>query len=716
MAASNVQFYENQKRLQDIITNCEQQRVNLDLQLKKVFQTDQNSVKLKAAKLHTYWKKVCEDEQKAKQRNEMILREFQRIDSHMAELEARTRRMAQVKKQYEDDISRKYPKWNDLVNGTCSNENGNTEGKAYGKMSNEQHQHLKENKQSPANVHKSTMHTSVNETTVNDSNSHNSDYMRSTHISEEIISKEKSLPATPSSKKDTAFHNLVANTSPKRAAYISEDVESDKWVKTPTPSSKKESLSDDHSSNYMSLKKESNNTISSHTSIKKVTQAAEELISHEPIKPIKQPQEQIEEPMKFEHKERKEPFKFTEHQDDSDVVSDFMSGSDLPMALSLGNTQISTQVTSPAVSNSSKKDSFIKSELTVSGLVYLINFIESDMKDAFSLEGYYRSSRPDTGHKNDIIRKANAEEDLIRVDANLVSMVVLEQISLIVRNLNQKCLLPKHLLQGDISNLTLNAIRENLTTETRKLWEVLFSHFSNLVKMVAIEPNELSAIFTPCLVPDESLQEKAHQFMCQLLGDVKSSTNQLAASNQFNSSLSPMPTLEGSNSFMEDGRVPPLKFGSLLDRPFSDDESTYINSSLPRDNIPLNETEAYKSLISTNQSMLVRQQSSTQDDTTDDDVEKQIASAMKKPVSKPSPQPKLAEHDDQSETSSQTLQTTSQLFSPRAITPRQNKPLYGSMPGRLGVKISSDLDTDTEVDALILGSSKKVEDDFDFYD
>ena len=33
-----------------------------------------------------------------------------------------------------------------------------------------------------------------------------------------------------------------------------------------------------------------------------------------------------------------------------------------------------------------------------------------------------------------------------------------------------------------------------------------------------------------------------------------------------------------------------------------------------------------------------------------------------------------------------------------------------------GVRISSDLDTDTEVDAGVFGSSKKPEDDFDFYD
>ena len=52
---------------------------------------------MKATRLNAYWKKICEDERRAKQRNEMMMREFERIDAHMAEMNARTQRLAMVK-------------------------------------------------------------------------------------------------------------------------------------------------------------------------------------------------------------------------------------------------------------------------------------------------------------------------------------------------------------------------------------------------------------------------------------------------------------------------------------------------------------------------------------------------------------------------------------------------------------------------------------------
>ena len=52
---------------------------------------------MKATRLNAYWRKICEDERRAKQRNEMMMREFERIDAHMAEMNARTQRLALVK-------------------------------------------------------------------------------------------------------------------------------------------------------------------------------------------------------------------------------------------------------------------------------------------------------------------------------------------------------------------------------------------------------------------------------------------------------------------------------------------------------------------------------------------------------------------------------------------------------------------------------------------
>ncbi|GFN94509.1 hypothetical protein PoB_002101500 [Plakobranchus ocellatus] len=77
--------------------------------------------------------------------------------------------------------------------------------------------------------------------------------------------------------------------------------------------------------------------------------------------------------------------------------------------------------------------------------------------------------------------------------------------------------------------------------------------------------------------------------------------------------------------------------------------------------------------------------------------------------------------EDRSETSSQTAtaHTASHVYVPTALETRQpSKPPQGSQSKFQGVKISSDLDTDTEVDAGIFGSSRKPSDnfDFDFYD
>lgn len=51
------------------------------------------SSQLKAARLHSYWKKICMDEKRAQQRNIMLVREFERIDAHLSSLEARKERL-----------------------------------------------------------------------------------------------------------------------------------------------------------------------------------------------------------------------------------------------------------------------------------------------------------------------------------------------------------------------------------------------------------------------------------------------------------------------------------------------------------------------------------------------------------------------------------------------------------------------------------------------
>ena len=57
--------------------------------------------RLRAARLQSYWKKVCEDERKSKDRNEQLLRDFGRVEAHIATLSSRTERLRLLKVKYE---------------------------------------------------------------------------------------------------------------------------------------------------------------------------------------------------------------------------------------------------------------------------------------------------------------------------------------------------------------------------------------------------------------------------------------------------------------------------------------------------------------------------------------------------------------------------------------------------------------------------------------
>ena len=58
-------------------------------------------------KLQSYWKKVCEDEKRSKQRNAQLLRDLDRMETNMANLEARREKLRQLKVlhvQYKSEI------------------------------------------------------------------------------------------------------------------------------------------------------------------------------------------------------------------------------------------------------------------------------------------------------------------------------------------------------------------------------------------------------------------------------------------------------------------------------------------------------------------------------------------------------------------------------------------------------------------------------------
>ena len=55
------------------------------------------SAKLRAVKLQSYWKKICDDEKRSRQRNAQLLRDLDRMEGNMANLEARREKLRHLK-------------------------------------------------------------------------------------------------------------------------------------------------------------------------------------------------------------------------------------------------------------------------------------------------------------------------------------------------------------------------------------------------------------------------------------------------------------------------------------------------------------------------------------------------------------------------------------------------------------------------------------------
>ncbi|XP_038075188.1 mediator of RNA polymerase II transcription subunit 15-like [Patiria miniata] len=115
MASDNVEFYERMQKLQAIQQQREKQRMSLEQEFNTYLKSDKRLNKVRASKLQSYWTKICEDERRSRARNEQLLREYDRVEAHVAALSARTDRLRLLKDQYEKQMEMMFPQWQEQV-------------------------------------------------------------------------------------------------------------------------------------------------------------------------------------------------------------------------------------------------------------------------------------------------------------------------------------------------------------------------------------------------------------------------------------------------------------------------------------------------------------------------------------------------------------------------------------------------------------------------
>ncbi|XP_025104308.1 centrosomal protein kizuna-like [Pomacea canaliculata] len=714
MASSNVEFYERQRDLQETVTKSEQERLQLEKQLKLLLKSEQNSSQMKATQLQTYWKKICADEKRAQQRNAMLMREFERIDAHLVSTAARTERLQFLKRQYADYIKQTYPEWTNLVEkkiigGTSTPENPTTQAEKNDRTSGGRHS------QEWTEAEKDELPVQVQE-----------------HVKKQ---QEPEASGDSSRDRDSLRGRTVLNP-PQTGTAGTQNVRSmGKLGDVKNISSREISFSGAAGdvSDVRSVGKQQQQTPQQPSSMKQVAGSSQlqstfsDNISRSEYANINQ----------FSNLHMGSPHRGqgdygTVDPGNEDELSDFGSVTEIPLN---GGDSSPLKVAAERKMLRENVDEAIHStgslppQLTIDGLIRLLHHIESDFASNGPEGDYYRSPILKTEDKENIIQLANASRDLSTVPSSTASHLVLEQISSVVRSLPEKCLIKEDLLKQPPEKLVLSDIGRNLTKDAQVLWTVLFSHFLQLLAARVMEANEIAAVFVPCLVMDRSLfQDKAFVLLVHLL---KANDGEEELATDASSITSPHPPatpkhLGGSGSLTEDGRVPPLKFpGSLIDRPFSDDESSFFDQSLPKDQaVPLNETSAYQQMLTGTFSSQQLGGHALSDDTDDDDMEKEFASALSPRISMPvSSTSHTKATVQQGPEPAVSLGMTSPKSPVHVPTGIKEKPTLGftgsSQIIRQGLKIGSDFDTDSEMDPRLYGSMKKPDeeqDDFDFYD
>ncbi|CAC5378611.1 unnamed protein product [Mytilus coruscus] len=803
MASSNVEYYQKQKELQDFMCEQEQRRQHLEHQLQVYSRSDErlhrvsrmpgtsyskskdtsNKAKLRATRLQSYWRKICEDQRRSQQRNDQILKEFDRIDAHLGNLSARTERLRLLKQQYADYIEKTYPQWHQQVLHMKQRKDESQKHHHERATNLSQFSQYTPQKQQPvtdqfvASISSSQFATQpgqqnqfvastpayhqqqqhVPDVSVTPIHRDSRDRI-STQVTQESavyanftsVTRDSSMPqfTTPPQTSTQQQHAAPLLKQPSNQQYVSPSQTSAAGYKVPAEKEsdaqlKVSDLQGDISFSSDIPSEVINRPIQSITVEKFGQKVTQEPRVESPDIVSKSTSGQMEPNSADEADDDISNFDEEDIPDDGrqaptparqathvDVMEEMSSPEESPIPTPQpGGHQVLT-VPTAGISRSPLLDS----ELTIDGIIHLIHYVESVIPEALSLEGFYRSTPPQHGEKIEIISKANGEEPLIDLDAEMCTMVILENVVLVIRNLPAGCLLPDAILA---SSHTINEVQIGrvLSIEAKPLWDCLFIHFLQLIKHKVMNVKEVAAVFVPCLVVDSSdYQDKAYELLVDLL---EKKVDQAASP--------PTPREAAESMRSSQGGVPPLKFGSLVDsKQHSDDEdTTMVTPSVPTDGprVPLNETAAYRNLLSG--TMSGQKQPSYHDgndddeDDTDDDVEKQFASTLsprtpRETSSTIPPQPTNAimsqsRPPQQMEPLSETSSATSPVYVPTGMeksgksdagsTGRSEKMQPFKRPAAV-VMISSDLDSETDLDILMekKQTSQEEDDFFDFYE
>ncbi|XP_014780821.1 uncharacterized protein LOC106876681 isoform X4 [Octopus bimaculoides] len=214
----------------------------------------------------------------------------------------------------------------------------------------------------------------------------------------------------------------------------------------------------------------------------------------------------------------------SEISDDPSDISDF--GTEEGLLTDTNDAELNVKPVDAVASDSSLFGNEWRSQtLSLNGLTVLLDIIEETFHSAkWNKDKYYRTVQTLDRGVQDIIKAANTGNKAeINLDPVAISMLVFQQLSIIIENISAKCLLPDSLFHStDWLSLTEKDVISSLGNcpPATSLWKRLFLHFQCIVNNNIMTVPELAAVFIPSLLhKDSNYQAQAFNIIVSLLGN-----------------------------------------------------------------------------------------------------------------------------------------------------------------------------------------------------
>ncbi|CAF3334013.1 unnamed protein product [Rotaria socialis] len=151
-----------------------------------------------------------------------------------------------------------------------------------------------------------------------------------------------------------------------------------------------------------------------------------------------------------------------------------------------------------------RRNGSLRMELNRTGLYFLLDYIEKELKDTIDKKKFYRLDPPTIAQKRTILDIANDQQtfSLKDVDPTTTSMVILDQLPSTVRRTTiNNCLFTEDILSSNVKDLNKDIITQMLPEQDRTLWLRLVDHFAQLLKLHIMNSRTLTNKFAVALLP-----------------------------------------------------------------------------------------------------------------------------------------------------------------------------------------------------------------------